>query len=100
MVALHLASSQADGFAESVSQSQQEMVTQEIASAIGVGFVDVQPSCALVADLGASLSDLLILRTGLEVTFNLYVPREHLHAWRTVADVQTYVQQRLTDRRG
>jgi acyl carrier protein len=95
---LHVASSQPDGFAEA-SRTHTEMVVQEIAAAIGVSLRDVEPSCRLVSDLGATASDLLILRTGLELTFGVYVPSEHVRAWRTVADVQAYVHGRVAAER-
>ena len=69
-------------------------VTGTIADRLGVPDADVQPTSALVEDLGADSLDIVELVMAIEEQFEVEIPDDEVQKLKTVQDAVDYVTAR------
>lgn len=77
------------------AMTSRERIIEIIASEFGVIPEDVTPAALLVEDLGADSFDLQCLTFALEEELEISISDDDEAAWRTVADLMTYLEARV-----
>jgi acyl carrier protein len=67
-----------------------------VADQLGVDFADVTKDANIIDDLGADSLDVVELVMTLEDTFNIDVPDEAVEEFRTIGDVQRFVESHIS----
>lgn len=91
----HLASPQADGFADG---SLLDDVFEELAAVLDLDLAEIGPGCELRKDFGCQPHDFDRLRVALEQRWGFFVPGHAVAGWKDVGSLISYVELRLAQR--
>jgi acyl carrier protein len=76
-------------------QTIEEQIIDIVVSELDLNPTDVQATSSLTDDLGADSLDVVNLIMAIEMGFNLEIPDEDANGINTVADIASYVKNKL-----